>query len=227
MKKYELMLEDVLHFGNVKLYRIRALKNFGSVVKGELGGYIESERNLSHSGNAWVAGNAVVLGNAIVRDNAHVSGDTMILGNAIVRDNAYVSDDTWVADNAIVSDYVRVTGNVHVSDDTWVADTVVLSGKVEVSDKVRISGNVHISGDIHLSGDAVIQSFKDYCVFKNTWSSGRFFIYTRSNKKWRAGCFYGTGEELIKKAYSDSELSGKNYELFVNLVAEQEKLNIL
>lgn len=37
---------------------------------------------------------------------------------------------------------------------------------------------------------------------------------------WSVGCFYGTGDELIKKAYADSEESGRKYELYVNLVKE-------
>ena len=39
---------------------------------------------------------------------------------------------------------------------------------------------------------------------------------------WRTYDFYGTGEELIKKAYQDSELSGKMYESCVNLIKLQE-----
>ena len=35
---------------------------------------------------------------------------------------------------------------------------------------------------------------------------------------WKVGYFYGTGEELIKKAYEDSELSGREYERIVNYV---------
>ena len=35
---------------------------------------------------------------------------------------------------------------------------------------------------------------------------------------WKVGCFYGTGEELIKKAYADSELSGRCYEAIVHAV---------
>ena len=35
---------------------------------------------------------------------------------------------------------------------------------------------------------------------------------------WRVGCFYGTGKELIAKAYEDSELSGREYERVVNYV---------
>ena len=35
---------------------------------------------------------------------------------------------------------------------------------------------------------------------------------------WKVGCFYGSGDELIKKAYADSELSGKCYEAIVRAV---------
>ena len=44
---------------------------------------------------------------------------------------------------------------------------------------------------------------------------------------WRVGCFYGTGEELIEKAYADSEKSGREYERVVKYVegilADEEK----
>lgn len=35
---------------------------------------------------------------------------------------------------------------------------------------------------------------------------------------WSVGCFYGTGEELIKKAYNDSEEKGREYERIVKYV---------
>ena len=35
---------------------------------------------------------------------------------------------------------------------------------------------------------------------------------------WKVGCFYGTGKELITKAYKDSEISGREYERVVNYV---------
>ena len=35
---------------------------------------------------------------------------------------------------------------------------------------------------------------------------------------WSVGCFYDTGEELIDKAYKDSELSGREYEKVVKYV---------
>ena len=69
MKKFELTAEFVTNVFGMKLFRIKALVAFGNVEKGELGGFIEKEDNLSHDGDAWVYGNALVSG------DARVSGD--------------------------------------------------------------------------------------------------------------------------------------------------------
>ena len=76
MKKFELTAEFVTNIFGKKLFRIKALVAFGDVEKGELGGFIEKEDNLSHLGDAWVSGNARVSGNALV------SGDALVSGNA-------------------------------------------------------------------------------------------------------------------------------------------------
>ena len=88
----------------------------------------------------------------------------------------------------------------------------------------NLSGNAIVYGDAVVYGDARVKSSKDYCVYKNTWSSFRWFTYTKSNKMWSVGCFYGTGSELIAKAYKDSEKSGKCYEAIVKAQEEIEKV---
>ena len=132
-KKYKLTEESINYCSKI-LYRIEALKDFDDVKKGDMGGYVQSEDNLSQEGNCWVFGNA------------------------------------WVYDNAVVC------------------------------------------------GNAEIKNNTDYIVFKNWWSSGRYFTWTKSNNMWRVGCFYGTGEELIAKAYKDSEISGREYKRVVDYV---------
>lgn len=77
MKKYELTEETVTVYGKT-LYRIRAVRDFGSVKTGEFGGYIEKEENLSHFGNAWISGDAWVYGNARVFGNAWVYGNAEV-----------------------------------------------------------------------------------------------------------------------------------------------------
>lgn len=51
-KKYELVPETVKEFYSKPMYRIRALKDFSDVKKGDLGGYVESEDNLSQTVSA-------------------------------------------------------------------------------------------------------------------------------------------------------------------------------
>ena len=110
MKKYELTGEVKVKFG-VTFKRIRALIDFGNVKKGELGGFIEKEENLSHENNAWVYGNAKVYGDAEVSGNAMVSGDAWVYGNAKVYGDAKVYGNARVSGNARVygnADYVLI-----------------------------------------------------------------------------------------------------------------------
>ena len=70
MKKYELTDDKITHKGKL-LNRIRCLetirdKNRNNVLvkSGELGGYVESENNLSHDGTCWIYDEAKVYGKA-------------------------------------------------------------------------------------------------------------------------------------------------------------------
>ena len=72
-KKYKLTKNTKVWCG-ITLYQIEALISFGSVVKGELGGYIEKEENL-----ARVYGDAQVYGDAWVYGDAQVYGKLKIL----------------------------------------------------------------------------------------------------------------------------------------------------
>ncbi len=119
-EKYELLLEDkfVTECGKT-LYRIRALKDIGELVKaGDLGGYIESEKNLSFYGAAWIGGDASVFVYAKVFGDARVSDDASVSGNAEVFGHARVSGNAEVFGDARVSGYAKVFGDAQVSGTT-------------------------------------------------------------------------------------------------------------
>ncbi len=78
MSKFEIVRSDSININDVDLYRIRALIDFGDVCAGDFGGYIQHEKNLSQSGDAWVYDDARVYGNAQVYGNARVSGDARV-----------------------------------------------------------------------------------------------------------------------------------------------------
>ena len=108
--------------------------------------------------------------------------------------------------------WIEKESNLSKYGDAWVFGYARVYGGAEVC------GNALVYGGAEVCGNALVYGNADYMTFKNSWSSGRWFTYTRSNKMWKVGYFYGSGEELIKKAYADSEVSGKCYEAIVRAV---------
>ena len=95
-KKYEFTGETKIHCG-ITLKQIRALVTIiGVVSSGDVGGWIESEKCLEHSGNAWVSGNAQVCDNARVSDNAWVYGNAQVCGNAQVYGDAWIDSKSAI-----------------------------------------------------------------------------------------------------------------------------------
>ena len=99
--KYKLTKKSKVEFG-IKLFQIEATASFGIVSKGEMGGWVEKENNLSQNGNAWVSGDAQVYGDAQVSGNAQVYGDAQVYDDAQVYGNAQVYGDAQVSGNAQV-----------------------------------------------------------------------------------------------------------------------------
>jgi len=158
-KKYELTQNSVT-VKNSTLYQIRALRGFGSVTAGDLGGYIESEKNLSHDNDCWVYenarvfGDAHVFGNSGVYGNARVSGDAQVFGNARVYGNAYVSGDACVFEDAHVYGKAWVSGNARVYGDALVYGDAWVYGGAQVYGYAQIYGNALVYRQAHVSGDA-------------------------------------------------------------------------
>lgn len=119
MKKYRLTEETKVINGHT-LHRIESLKDFGSVKKGELGGWIEKEDNLSQNGKCWICDETKVYGNAKVFDDAWVYGEAEVHDNAKVHGYAHVYGNARVYDNAEVYDNNEVFGNAQVYGDAKV-----------------------------------------------------------------------------------------------------------
>lgn len=197
-KHYELTDETIKFDGHI-LHRIICTEEFCSILKGTLGGFIEGYENLDD--DAWVGDEAKVYGGAFVNSQA------LVVGSSCVGSRAFISG------RAVVGDTASVFGsNVFIGGDARIFNSAVIRS----DNNCRIA----IRGSANISGNAVIKSNYDYIVFKNWWSSGRYFTWTRSNDMWSAGCFYGTGKDLIAKAYKDSELSGREYERVVKYVEQ-------
>ena len=190
MKKFELTSEFITNIFGTKLFRIKALIEFGNVKAGELGGFVEKEENLNHEGNAWVYGNAEVYGNARVYGNASVYGDARVCGNAWVYGNARVCDDARVYGNASVYGNARVCGDARVY------------GNARVCDDARVYGNASVYGNARVCGDARVYGNADYATvhgFGSEYRTTTFFKTKAGEIGVRCGCFYGNLSEFRKK----------------------------
>ena len=134
-KKYKLVKRKSIVTGNgTILYRIKALKDFGNIKKGELGGFVESENNLSQEGNCWIYNEAKVLDNATVIDNAQV------LDHAIIKDYATVSDSACIKGS-----------NVLISGKSHIYSAVII-------DNSKITGECDIGGNVKIDNSSIFNS---------------------------------------------------------------------
>ena len=196
MKKYELTEETVTVYGKT-LYRIRAVRDFGSVKTGEFGGYIEKEENLSHFGNAWIYGDAWVYGDARVSGNAWIYGDARVFGDARVSGNARVSENAWVYGDA------RVSGNA------WAY------GEVQVAGNAWIYGDAEVFNTRHFFVQGPIGSRDGYVTFYRTKDD---------TVEVRCGCFSGSLQEFVNQV--EETHGGSRYEKEYKLAAELAKVCI-
>jgi len=145
MEKYKLTKTKKEYCG-ITLYQIEALKDFSDVKKGDRGGFIEKEDNLSQEDNCWVSDNAWVFGDVWVFGNAWVFGDVWVYGNARVSGNAQVYGNAWVYGNA------RVSGNARVYGNAWVYGNARVSGDAQVYGDAQVSGDAQVYGELKLIG---------------------------------------------------------------------------
>ena len=158
-KKYE--ITDIAHEKYPFLHRIRALQDIGNDVKaGDLGGFVESESNLSfeEGDDAWIYDDAIAC------DRSHVNKQAQLRDNAMIRNTAYISegarmcgesraeDDSYVR-GASLTEQARICGNamILVHPDTLCAP--VIRGNANVYGKIM--------GAIQVAGNALVFSSEE------------------------------------------------------------------
>ena len=151
-KKYKLVKRKSIVTGNgTILYRIKALKDFGNVKKGEIGGFVKSENNLSQEGNCWIHDEAKVLDNAMVLGNAQVSG------YATLKDYATVSDSACIKGSNVL-----ISGKSHIYGAVIILDNSKITGECNIGDNVKIYNssifNSLITGPGYISISIIISS---------------------------------------------------------------------
>lgn len=218
MKKYEIIKNEYIEHNGVILYRIRALKNFGEVRAGDLGGYIQNESNLSHHGECWVRNFAKVYGNAKVRGNALVYGRAEVYENATVIDEAHVGFRAKVHGNAKIWNRSNVVDNAEVWEEAWIRGSGTVSGNARVhghavvygivDDCAEVSGLTVIYEYANIGGNSIVWNKYDYILITPIGSNGRSMTIVPGSDFIRVGCFTGTKKEFleaVRKKHGDNK----------------------
>ena len=151
------------------MLRIVALKDFSNVKKGDRGGLIEKEENLSQEGNCWVydeatvSGNAYVSGDAVIADYACICGGACVCGNACVRGQAFVCKHADVFGEAVICGDAEVWGSAQIYGKAWVSG-VNIGGDAYVRGNIKLWATTknysHITTSIKDSKDYIILAIK-------------------------------------------------------------------
>lgn len=187
--KYQILKNDKLDFlhpvtkQQIRVFRIIAMKEFevqGRIVKEhEIGGFIQSEQNLSQDDNSWVFNLGKVFGNSKLEKNAIVTENGAVFDNAVVR-------------HSHIKDWSRVYGNAQIEDSIVGGKSDVLENaniwRSDVFNSVKIKGSAKISESFlhdgaYVSGNSQLKKtiLKDTCeindsILENCQISGRTII---------------------------------------------------
>jgi NDP-sugar pyrophosphorylase family protein len=168
-----------------KLYRIKCINAFDNIKLGELGGFIESEKNLEHEGNAWVGGNAKVFDYAYVHDNAKVFDNAEVSCYAKIINNSQIFGNAKIMDNALIRNYAKIYDRALINGTAEIYDYAQIFGNVEIYGNARIFGNTKVFDDVKIEGNSIIH--------------GDAKIYGRA-RIWQ-GAVIGKQTEICGKAY--------------------------
>ena len=221
-KRWEFVPGTEITVGAHILRRIRALVDMpGHDVKtGDIGGYVENEKNLPQDRRAWVYDNALVYGSARVYGKACVCGEAQVYGEARVYGEAQVYGE------ARVSSCAQVYGNAQVYSNAQVYGEARVYHSAQVYDNAQVYGEALVSGCACVSGDAVICSSADWITVGPAVSSRRFTTAhrdTRLGVRVNCGCFSGSLAEFaaaIEKTHQNSPQDLARYRAFHRLIMD-------
>ena len=242
MKKYELIKESKTIFEGIEIYRIRALKDFGNVKAGDVGGWVCSEDNLSQNGNCWIYDNAKCLDdarvyynakmydNAIMCDDAIMYDNSRMFNNTIMYNNSRIFNNAKMYDNAMMYNNTRMFSNAIMGDNAIMYDDAIIGDNAKMFDNSRMYDDAIMYDNAILDKDKLLYGSinKSYKKIFQYHCEKRLLtaILTEENEiLYSIGCQIGiTKKKFIDRIYNDCKIKGNGLEEYPH---RQEYLDII
>lgn len=246
IKRYEILKNDSIDYKDKKLYRIKAIEDFGDIKKDEIGGYIEKYDNLIHVDNddfSWIHHDSKVYDNAVIKESSRIFDCAEIFGNSNVI-GSVIRGNSKIYENAIIKNSAMIRGNSKIHGDSFITGTATLINS-EIYDSVRVGAgtwieNSTVSGNTNVVKrakilNATVKSNYDYVQFDLTSNvdsstSKKYITWTRSNNKWHINILENNNislDEVDSLPYKDDKMLRilKKFNEVVDIINEGVDLN--
>ncbi|MBY8841910.1 hypothetical protein [Streptomyces sp. SP2-10] len=185
--KYKLTRKTLIYEGRT----LRRVK----YSNGTLGGWIESERNLSQEGECRVLNEAKVYGDAEISENATVMDLADVGGKVRVSGNARLYESAKVVGEA--QEFVRIYGNARVYGYSKVTGFTEMAygpgARGPVSSTPSIFGNARVFGSAKVIGDVEI--------YDHASVSGNANLHARNNARVRITSIGADGQMTFERPH--------------------------
>ena len=186
-KKYEILMdeENTIEWKGHTLHRIKALIDFNDVRKGDIGGYVEKEKNLSQYGDCWIYNNAKAMDSSRLYDNSAMYDYSIMFDNSIMRDNSEMHDDSELHGNS------AMYNNSMMFDNSSMHDSSIMYDSSEMHDNSTLNNSAKLYGKLFSKVD-------DFIEIQNP--QGRLVTCVRKGDKilYNVGCQDEIDEETFK-----------------------------
>ena len=164
--KYELTNIKYQHF-EFTLYQIRALKDFGNIKAGQLGGFVSGYHNLSQNGLSWCYPECFCYINAKIMGDAQAFGG-WVWNKAILKEESTCKDSCFIYDSAecfgqsiimgeaCCSGFSKIFDHAIIKDRGAISSNAWAHGKSEISQYARAGGTAELTGTFKLKGNGFL-----------------------------------------------------------------------
>lgn len=168
MNKYELT-NITMKFQGRTLYRIRALKDFYDVKKGDLGGWVSNENNLSQEDNCWIYDDAKCMDNSKMYDNSTMHGCSKMYDNSAMHGHSEMYDLSKMYDDSTLYDYSTMYDNSEMHDssemhgNSTMYDNSLMFDDSALYDNSTMYGNSAMFDDSEMHGESEMHGYSRMC----------------------------------------------------------------
>ena len=190
-------------------YTIKALRSFGNIKKGDVGGFIQTTKNLSTDplSKCWVGVDCAVIGDAKVVDDAKIKTGSIVSGNAVVSDYAVVCKDSTIGGSAKIKERSIVSSSCVIDSNVSRYGRVLFGSEVtgvysEISDFANVYSS-KVMGGAQIKGSAKISAF---CVIDGVNVTGKTKMMCLNVKG-----NYTIGRSPAVRFFKHPDFEGVNY----------------